>query len=406
MAGTAHVDQSTLDYGIASGRQWDKTSVIPDFTAAVREHQRRSRAVHRARRVLGVERVGRRRQRRRRTRRRSRSSAAPTIARDAHGNAIGGIRTPAVDVPTESLSGEYDPSKSVICSLFGSRKPFSAADAEAALPDARRLRGQGQGVGRGRGEGRLPARARRRRRSTQQAQAAPVPSRHERRRRARPIEWMAAGARRGAGRRRSRRRAGRARSSCTDRRARSSRARTTSASGAAIRPRTPSCSRCARPRRPSGSWRLDEHALVVTLEPCPMCAGAVWAARVPLLVYGAADPKAGAAGQPLQLRGRSAAQPHDRDRGRRARPTSAGRCSPRSSQASADRSRNIPPGGMRERPNRMVSKTIVAQVTVGSNPTPSASARVSRALANTAPAPTSLLVGVAPASPESRNPCR
>jgi tRNA(adenine34) deaminase len=46
----------------------------------------------------------------------------------------------------------------------------------------------------------------------------------------------------------------------------------------------------------NGSWRLDTHALVVTLEPCPMCAGAVWAARVPLLVYGAADPKAGAAG--------------------------------------------------------------------------------------------------------------
>jgi len=46
----------------------------------------------------------------------------------------------------------------------------------------------------------------------------------------------------------------------------------------------------------NGAWRLDAHALVVTLEPCPMCAGAVWAARVPLLVYGAADPKAGAAG--------------------------------------------------------------------------------------------------------------
>ena len=46
----------------------------------------------------------------------------------------------------------------------------------------------------------------------------------------------------------------------------------------------------------TGSWRLDAHVLVVTLEPCPMCAGALWAARVPLLVYGAADPKAGAAG--------------------------------------------------------------------------------------------------------------
>ncbi len=46
----------------------------------------------------------------------------------------------------------------------------------------------------------------------------------------------------------------------------------------------------------AGGWRLDQHALVVTLEPCPMCAGALWAARVPLLVFGAPDPKAGSAG--------------------------------------------------------------------------------------------------------------
>jgi tRNA(adenine34) deaminase len=46
----------------------------------------------------------------------------------------------------------------------------------------------------------------------------------------------------------------------------------------------------------NGTWRLDAHALVVTLEPCPMCAGAAWAARIPVLVYGAPDPKAGAAG--------------------------------------------------------------------------------------------------------------
>jgi tRNA(adenine34) deaminase len=43
-------------------------------------------------------------------------------------------------------------------------------------------------------------------------------------------------------------------------------------------------------------WRLGGHALVSTLEPCPMCAGAAWAARVDLLVFGAADPRAGAAG--------------------------------------------------------------------------------------------------------------
>jgi tRNA(adenine34) deaminase len=45
-----------------------------------------------------------------------------------------------------------------------------------------------------------------------------------------------------------------------------------------------------------GRWRLDGHTLVVTLEPCTMCAGAVTAARLARLVYGAADPKAGAAG--------------------------------------------------------------------------------------------------------------
>jgi tRNA(adenine34) deaminase len=43
-----------------------------------------------------------------------------------------------------------------------------------------------------------------------------------------------------------------------------------------------------------GSWRLEGCTLYVTLEPCPMCAGAIVLARLPLLVYGAADPKAGA----------------------------------------------------------------------------------------------------------------
>jgi len=43
-----------------------------------------------------------------------------------------------------------------------------------------------------------------------------------------------------------------------------------------------------------GSWRLDDCTLYVTLEPCPMCAGAILQARISLVVYGAADPKAGA----------------------------------------------------------------------------------------------------------------
>ena len=43
-----------------------------------------------------------------------------------------------------------------------------------------------------------------------------------------------------------------------------------------------------------GSWRLEDCTLFVTLEPCPMCAGAILQARIPVVVYGAADPKAGA----------------------------------------------------------------------------------------------------------------
>ena len=43
-----------------------------------------------------------------------------------------------------------------------------------------------------------------------------------------------------------------------------------------------------------GDWRLIDCTLVVTLEPCPMCAGAMLNARIPRLVYGCADPKAGA----------------------------------------------------------------------------------------------------------------
>jgi tRNA(adenine34) deaminase len=45
-----------------------------------------------------------------------------------------------------------------------------------------------------------------------------------------------------------------------------------------------------------GSWRLLNTVLYVTLEPCPMCAGAIVQARMPRLVYGATDDKAGAAG--------------------------------------------------------------------------------------------------------------
>jgi tRNA(adenine34) deaminase len=56
------------------------------------------------------------------------------------------------------------------------------------------------------------------------------------------------------------------------------------------------CLVIAAAARRLGRWRLADATVVVTLEPCPMCMGALLQARVPRLVYGAADPKAGAAG--------------------------------------------------------------------------------------------------------------
>ena len=50
-----------------------------------------------------------------------------------------------------------------------------------------------------------------------------------------------------------------------------------------------------------GRWRLDGCVLVSTLEPCPMCAGAALAARIGTVVFGAADPKAGACGSLYNL---------------------------------------------------------------------------------------------------------
>jgi tRNA(adenine34) deaminase len=52
-----------------------------------------------------------------------------------------------------------------------------------------------------------------------------------------------------------------------------------------------------------GTWRLLDTVLYVTLEPCAMCAGALVLARVPRVVYGASDPKAGAAGSVLDVLG-------------------------------------------------------------------------------------------------------
>jgi Alpha/beta hydrolase domain len=55
------------------------------------------------------------------------STQPPALALDVHGNVIGGVRTPAVDVPVSTLSGAAPPGASLICELFGSTTPFSRA---------------------------------------------------------------------------------------------------------------------------------------------------------------------------------------------------------------------------------------------------------------------------------------
>ena len=52
-----------------------------------------------------------------------------------------------------------------------------------------------------------------------------------------------------------------------------------------------------------GGWRIPDSTIYVTLEPCAMCAGAIVLARVPRVVYGVSDPKAGAAGSVLDVLG-------------------------------------------------------------------------------------------------------
>lgn len=55
--------------------------------------------------------------------------------------------------------------------------------------------------------------------------------------------------------------------------------------------------------RALGSWRVLDAVMYVTLEPCPMCAGAMVLARIPRVIFGAVDPKAGAAGSVLDVLG-------------------------------------------------------------------------------------------------------
>ena len=97
------------------------------------------------------------------------------------------------------------------------------------------------------------------------------------------------------------------------------------------RPLTPRCWRCARPRArwaAGGCWTA---VLYVTLEPCAMCAGAIVLARVPRVVFGATDPKAGAAGSVLDVLGEPRLNHRPEVAGGLLAPKSAASCSASSS---------------------------------------------------------------------------
>ncbi len=118
--------------------------------------------------------------------------------------------------------------------------------------------------------------------------------------------------------------------------------------------------------REVGGWRVLESVLYVTLEPCAMCAGAIVLARVPRVVFGASDPKAGAAGQRAGRPRRAAPEPPARGR----RGAAGGRVRSAVERllrlaALADRLALVRhPGGVAERLNAAVSKTVVRLIGV------------------------------------------
>ena len=131
IAGTAHADQNTIDYGFESGRQHDTTTDL-DFTelCGVINTGPQDAVVRKAFVALIAWVTDG-----------DLPSEAPAlevlndaIVRDEYGNARGGIRTPPVDVPIATLSGEPDEGESVICTLFGSTTPFPPEQLQALYP--------------------------------------------------------------------------------------------------------------------------------------------------------------------------------------------------------------------------------------------------------------------------------
>ena len=143
LAGTSHADQYTIDAGVESGHEWNPTATA-DFTAlcgrvneGIQTYLVRTAFHDLNRWVAGGP---------------PPAPGAPLqvvdnqkLARDPDGNVLGGVRNPQIDVPTQTLTGEADKAKSVICSLFGGTAPYPAEKLAALYPEPPGLRRQGHG---------------------------------------------------------------------------------------------------------------------------------------------------------------------------------------------------------------------------------------------------------------------
>jgi hypothetical protein len=134
MAGTSHADQSTLDYGVASGAVWAPGEQAPDFTALCGTINDGPQGFIERKAIASLNTWARGGTPPVTSPSFTISADGTAIARDARGNAVGAIRTPAVDVPISTLTGVANPRASVICSLFGQTTPFTAATLAQLYP--------------------------------------------------------------------------------------------------------------------------------------------------------------------------------------------------------------------------------------------------------------------------------
>jgi hypothetical protein len=132
MAGTSHADRFVLDYGVASGQRSLPTANFDLAKACGRVNEGPQRFLVRAAlHALNAWVTD--------------GTLPPTsprlevtataVVRDEYGNAVGGIRTPAVDAPVLSLSGEFNAAGGIFCDIFGSTTPLTPDQITALYPD-------------------------------------------------------------------------------------------------------------------------------------------------------------------------------------------------------------------------------------------------------------------------------